>query len=186
MKATGKELVPKAGLGDWFDYGHGKRSGPAKFTPPELTAMATFYRCARIVADSAEVLGKDSDVATYRSLTEKIRVQFNRRFYVGNGQYRNNGSPQTANAMALVTGLCEAENEQAVLDAVIADLKKRDYQQTAGDVGFHYLVEALSRYNCNKTVYKILDRNAEGSYGFIIDRGWTSLPEAWDAIPVPP
>ena len=181
MKKSGKDLVPAAGLGDWYDYGHGKGSGPAKFTSPELTAMATFYRCAGIVADSAKVLEKEDDLRTYRKLADDIRVQFNRKFYVGDGEYRNHGSPQTANAMALVTGLCEAANEQAVLDAILKDLKKRNYQQTAGDVGFHYLVEALSRYNCNETVYKMLDRNTEGSYGFILDRGWTSLPEAWDA-----
>jgi len=181
MKSTGKDLVPKAGLGDWYDYGHGKGSGPAKFTPPELSAMATFYRCARIVADSAVVLGKEDDAGVYRKLTDEIRVQFNRKFYLGDGQYRNNGSPQTANAMALVAGLCEAENEQAVLDAIITDLKQRNYQQTAGDVGFHYLVEALGRYGQNSTLEKILNRRDEGSYGFIIDRGWTALPEAWDA-----
>jgi hypothetical protein len=181
MKNSGRNLVPKAGLGDWYDYGHGKGSGAAKFTPPALTAMATFYRCTRIVSETAALLGKSDEAETYRKLANDIRTAFNQTFYTGNGSYKNNGSPQTANAMALITGLCEPENEQTVVNAILEDLKKRNYQQTAGDVGFHYLVEALSRFGCHDAVYKILDRHDEGSYGFIMDRGWTALPEAWDA-----
>jgi alpha-L-rhamnosidase len=181
MKNTGENLVPKAGLGDWYDYGHGKGSGPAKFTAPELTAMATFYRCARIVASTAEVLGNNIEAESYRKLSDNIRTRFNEEFYQGNGEYKNNGSPQTANAMALITGLCEPENEEAVMQAIIADLKKRDYQQTAGDIGFHYLVEALGCFGHNDIVHKIANRREEGSYGHILDLGWNSLPEAWDA-----
>jgi len=181
MKNTSTDLVPKAGLGDWYDYGHGKGSGAAKFTPATLTAMATFYRCADIVSKTAAVLGDQKDAETYRKLAAEIRTKFNAKFYTGNGQYKNHGSCQTANAMALVTGLCEPENEQTVLAAILADLKKRGYQQTAGDVGFHYLVEALGRNSCDETVSKVLNRRDEGSYGFIIDRGWSALPEAWDA-----
>ena len=181
MKRTSTDLVPKPGLGDWYDYGHGKGNGPSKFTPSELSAMATFYRCADLVSKTAAVLGETEDAATYRALAAEIRTKFNQTYYTGNGQYQNNGSCQTANSMALVTGLCEPENEPAVLDAILADLKARGYQQTAGDVGFHYLMEALGRYGCSETVNKILSRRDEGSYGSIIDWGWTALPEAWNA-----
>jgi len=183
MKKTGKDLIPKAGLGDWYDYGHGKGSGKAKFTPPELTAMATFYRCAGIVSKTAKVLGEKDDAQVYQTLADDIRIKFNQTYYTGNSQYKNNGSPQTANAMALITGLCEQKNEQVVLDAILDDLKKRNYQQTAGDIGFHYLVETLGRYGHHEIVSRILNRHNIGSYGYIVDRGWTSLPEAWDANP---
>jgi len=181
MKRTSNGLVPKPGLGDWYDYGHGKGNGPSKFTPAELSAMATFYRCADIVSKTAAVLGEKEDAATYRQLAAEIRTKFNETFYDGNGQYKNHGSCQTANSMALVTGLCEPDHEKAVLEAVLADLKMRGYQQTAGDVGFHYLMEALGRYGCGEAVSKILNRRDEGSYGSIIDWGWTALPEAWNA-----
>ena len=181
MKNTSEDLVPKPGLGDWFDYGHGKNLGPSRFTPAKLTAMATFYRCTDIVAKSAEVLGEKDDSENYQNLADDIRSKFNQTYYLGNGQYHNKKSPQTANAMALVTGLCEPENEEAVLDAILADLEKRHYQQTAGDIGFHYLVEALSRNGRHDVLQKVLNRRDKGSYGFFVDKGWTSLPEAWDA-----
>ena len=83
--------------------------------------------------------------------------------------------------MALVIGLCEPEHKAAVLEAILSDLKARGYQQTAGDVGFHYLMEALGRFGCGEVIYQVLNRRDEGSYGFIVDRGWSALPEAWDA-----
>jgi alpha-L-rhamnosidase len=181
VKSTSTDLIPKAGLGDWYDYGHGQALGPSKFTPPELSATAIFHDCARRVADAAKVLGKDEDERAYRDLAGQIRVAFNKRFYEGNGRYKNNGSCQTANAMALVCGLVEPSQQVAVASAIVDDLKKRKYQQTSGDVGFHYLVRALTDFGHSDALFHILNRTELGSYTFLVNAGWTSLPEAWDA-----
>jgi hypothetical protein len=83
--------------------------------------------------------------------------------------------------MALVLGLVKPGCEQPVLESIISDLQKRDYQQTAGDVGYHYLVEALEGYGRSDIICRILNRYDIGSYGYIIKQGWTSMPEAWNA-----
>ena len=181
MHSTSTELVPKAGLGDWYDYGHGERPGPSKFTPPELSAMAIFHDCARRVADAANVIGKPDDERAYRDLAARIHGKFNARFYAGGGTYKNNGSCQTANSMALVCALVDESEQPAVADAIVKDLEKRDYQQTAGDVGFHYLVRALTDFGKSDALFRILNRDGLGSYAFLVNAGWTSLPEAWDA-----
>jgi hypothetical protein len=180
MRDTSRELVPVAGLGDWYDYGHGKGSGPARFTPPELTAMATFHRCARIVSDSADVLGRPADRKTFGDLADRIRDAFNRRF-LGPDGYTNRGSPQAAHAMALVCGLAPEDRRGALLDAVVRDLRGRGKQQTAGDIAFPYLLEALAAGGCSDVIFDIASRRDLGGYGYIVDAGWTALPEAWDA-----
>jgi hypothetical protein len=83
--------------------------------------------------------------------------------------------------MALVLSLTPPGKESAVLESIIADLKKRNYQHTTGDVGFYYLVQALSENNRSDVLYKNTNRDTVGSYGYIIKQGWTSMPEAWDA-----
>jgi hypothetical protein len=182
MRSTASaDLVPKAGLGDWYDYGHGQALGPSKFTPTELTAMAIFHDCTRKVSAAANVLGKEQDASSYTALADEIRKSFNAKFYTGNGIYKNNGSCQTANAMALVCGLVESANQSAVADAIVADLRARKYQQTAGDVGFHYLVRALTDFGKSDALFAILNRDELGSYAYLVNAGWTSLPEAWDA-----
>jgi hypothetical protein len=180
MRNTSTNLVPRAGLGDWYDYG-GETKGPSQFTPVELSAMATFFRCTRIVSDSAGLLGKTADQERYAELAGQIREAFNARYFDGKAEYRNTGSPQCANSMALVLGLVPPGREQAVLDRVIADLRQRGNQQTAGDIGFVYLLESLARNGRHDVIYDMTIRTNMGSYGFIVNNGWTAMPEAWDA-----
>jgi|GEM_PF-73400 len=181
MRDTSKDLVPAPGLGDWYDYGHDKPRGAAQFTPVELTAMATFFRCTRIVADVARVLDRKSDQATYEALTADIALAFNKRYFDGAGEYRNMGSPQTANSMALAVGLVPAGQEEAVLDRIVQDIRIRGNQQTSGDIGFWYLLQALAQHGRSDVIYDMIARTDMGSYGFIVRNGWTSMPEAWDA-----
>ncbi len=180
MRDTATDLVPRPGLGDWYDYG-GETKGASQFTPVELSAMATFYRCARIVADTAGLLGKNGDRDTFAQLANQIRDAFNARFFDGKGEYKNSGSPQCANSMALALGLAPPGQEQAVLDRIIADLRARGNQQTAGDIGFVYLIETLARFGRHDAICDMTVRTNMGSYGFIVNNGWTAMPEAWDA-----
>ncbi|MEN6426899.1 MAG: family 78 glycoside hydrolase catalytic domain, partial [Phycisphaerales bacterium] len=181
MRETSRDLVPAPGLGDWYDYGHDKPRGAAQFTPVELTAMATFFRCARIVADAARVLDRRDDQAAYEKLATDIAEAFNKRYFDGVDQYTNHGSPQTANSMALALGLAPTGLEQAVLERVIEDIHKRGNQQTSGDIGFWYLLQALAQQGRSDVIHDTTARTDIGSYGFIVRNGWTSMPEAWDA-----
>jgi len=181
MHTTSDNLIARPGLGDWFDYGHGKSLGASRYTPLTLTATATFYGCCRIVSDTAKVLGRTKDHRKYSSLCENIKTAFNDKFFNGKATYENYGSCQTANSMAIALGLVEENHKQAVLDSIISDLVKRNYQQTAGDIGYHFLIETLEDNGHSDIIYKIANRNDVGSYGYIINQGWTSMPEAWDA-----
>jgi hypothetical protein len=181
MDRTAKDGVPVPGLGDWYDYGHGKPVGASQFTPPELSAMATFHRCARVVAWAARELGKADDAVRYAALADSVASAFQRRWFDGVDAYRNQGSPQTANAMALVSGLVPEDRVGPVLEAVVRDLRGRGMQQTAGDVGHWYLLEALGRAGRSDLIHAMVTRTNLGSYGFIVRNGWTSMPEAWDA-----
>jgi len=181
MHQTSKDLIAMPGLGDWYDYGHKQSLGASRFTPAALTATATFYGCADIISKTAKLLGKSQDADKYSKLCLSINQKFNQQFWDGKSVYQNNGSPQTANSIALALGLVKPGNEQPVLEKIIADLEQRDYQQTAGDVGYHYLVEVLDEYDRSDVLYRILNRFDVGSYGYIIQQGWTSMPEAWDA-----
>jgi len=181
MRDTAEELVPRAGLGDWYDYGHGQPVGASRFTPVELSATATFYRCARVVADTARVLACNEDRRRYEELATDIARAFNARYFDGAAEYKNLGSPQTANSMALILGIVPAEREAAALQCVVQDIRRRGNQQTAGDIGFWYLLQTLAEYGRSDVIYDMAARTEMGSYGFIVRNGWTSMPEAWDA-----
>jgi hypothetical protein len=181
MHRTSANLVPKPGLGDWYDYGHGKPVGESQFTPTELSAMATFYRCAVIVVQAARQLGRSADQEHYGALAEDIGRRFHAQWFDGVAQYRNSGSPQCANSMALATGLVPPAHAAAVLQAVVEDVQRRGNQQTAGDIGHWYLLQALAGAGRHDVIHAMTLRTNLGSYGFIVNNGWTSMPEAWDA-----
>ena len=50
IRTEAKDGLAPGGLGDWYDYGHGKPPGQSRFTPTQLSATATWALCARAVA----------------------------------------------------------------------------------------------------------------------------------------
>ena len=65
---------------------------------------------------------------------------------------------------------------------IIADLEKRDWQQTPGDVGHVYFIRALAEAGRSDVLHRVYARDGLGSYGGILKKGLTSLPETWDAM----
>jgi alpha-L-rhamnosidase len=178
-----KDGIAPAGLGDWYDYGHGQPPGPSRFTPTELSATATWGLCAQTVSRAAEALGRAEDAKTYRELHARIAADFQRRFQdPATRKLRHNGSPQCANAMALCAGLVAPADRALLVEDIIADLEKRGWQQTPGDVGHVYFIRALAEAGRSDILHRVYSRTGLGSYGGILAKGLTSLPETWDAM----
>jgi hypothetical protein len=178
-----KDGIAPAGLGDWYDYGHGKPPGPSRFTPTELSATATWGLCAQAVSRAAEALGRAEDAKTYRELHARIAADFQRHFQDPvTRKLRHNGSPQCANAMALCAALVPPADRALLVEDIIADLEQRDWQQTPGDVGHVYFIRALAEAGRADILHRVYSRTGLGSYGGILAKGLTSLPETWDAM----
>jgi alpha-L-rhamnosidase len=178
-----KDGIAPGGLGDWYDYGHGQPPGESRFTPVELTATATWALCARAVARSAEALGKPETALQYRNLSARIAASFQRRFRdPRTHKLRHSGSPQCANAMAWCADLVPASERAALIEDMIADLEKRDWQQTPGDIGHVYFIRALAEAGRSDVLHRVYSRESKGSYGGILKKGLTSMPETWDAM----
>ena len=178
-----KDGVEPGGLGDWYDYGHGQPPGESRFTPTELSATATWGLCAGVVACAAEVLGRSEDARSYRELHARIAADFQRHFRdPTTRKLRHNGSPQCANAMALCADLVAPADRAVLVEDIIADLEKRGWQQTPGDVGHVYFIRALAEAGRSDVLHRVYSRTGLGSYGGILAKGLTSLPETWDAM----
>ena len=183
LETQSKDGLAPGGLGDWYDYGHGHAPGPSRFTPTQLSATATWALCAAAVSRAADVLGRPEDAKKYRALHARIAADFRRHFRdPANGTLRHLGSPQCANAMALCAGLVPKSERAALVGQTVADLEKRGWQQTPGDVGHVYLIRALAEAGRSDVLHKVYSRRGVGSYGGILSKGLTSLPETWDAM----
>jgi len=167
------------GLGDWYDLGP-KAPGPAQLTPMSLTATSIYYYDLKLLAQVAQILHKGQDASRFFDWSEKVKSAFNAKFLNTKTNVYSTGS-QTAMSMPLSFGLVDEKNKDQVLknlvDSIIADKKAL----TAGDIGFHYLVETLAKNGKSQLLFDMNARNDVPGYGFQLAKGATSLTESWAA-----
>jgi len=169
------------GLGDWYDIGPG-RPGESKLTSRGVTATAIYYLDLTVLKKVATLLGHEKDAQKYRDLAETVRKQFNARLFHADTSEYDTGS-QTANAMPLAVGLVSENRRAAVLENLVRDIRRHNNHVTAGDVGFHFVVQALTEGGRSDVLYDMLRRTDSPSYGYQLAQGATTLTEAWDTDP---
>jgi alpha-L-rhamnosidase len=169
------------GLGDWYDIGPGE-PGVSKLTTPGVTATAIYYQDLRVLEKTLALAQRGDESRAYAAKADAVRGDFNARFFDGANHRYDKGS-QTAQAMPLVVGLAPEDERMRVLDALIADIRGHDDHVTAGDIGFHYVVDALLDGGHSDVLYDMLERTDSPSYGYQLAQGATTLTEAWDANP---
>jgi hypothetical protein len=118
----------------------------------------------------------------YEREAAEVKTAFNARFFHADTNQYDTGS-QTANAMPLVVGLVPGDRRTAVLANLVAEIHAHGDHVTAGDVGFHYVVRALTDGGRSDVLYAMLTRTDKPSYGDQLARGATTLTEAWDTNP---
>lgn len=184
LSSQAADGIITSNLGDWYDYGHGKGDGPSQWTPNEVSATAIWALGARTVADAARVLKRDADARRYDALYRQIRADFQRHFYNDTTKtVRHSGSCQAGHSVALAAGLIPAKDRPAVLQGIIDDLERRGWQQTVGEVLQVFFVRALAEAGRNDILHRVYARRERGGYGYMVDQGFTTLPESWDARP---
>jgi hypothetical protein len=162
------------GLGDWS----GRGASPD--TPRARVATALYYGNAVVLARSAELLGDSAEAASNQRLAAGIRDAFNNAFFHPDTSQYGPGS-QCSNAIALVMGLVDPASRQAVLDNLVADLEKRQYTLTVGEVGLEYLFRALADGGRSDVIYAMNNQSDRPGYGYQLKMGATALCECWDA-----
>jgi hypothetical protein len=178
-KATGHML--SYGLGDWYDIGPGP-PGYSQLTGKELTATAIYYEDLTVLSKVAAILNRSQDAQSYATEAAQVRDAFNAKlFHPESGEY-DRGS-QTANAMPLALGMVPRGHERAVLQRLVDNIRSHDNHVTAGDIGFHYVVRALTDGGRSDVLFDMLSRTDSPSYGYQLARGATTLTEAWDTNP---
>lgn len=179
LESRAEDDVVSEGLGDWYDLGP-KKPGAAQLTPPPVTATAFYYYDAWILSQIATLLNQPDEAKDYSERAERIRASYNRHFYNRDKGSYATGS-QCANALPLVLSIAEPGERNAVCASLVRDVEARDYAMTAGDVGFRFLLQALTLGGRSDVIYKMINQDDKPGYGYQLKMGATSLCESWDA-----
>lgn len=87
---------------------------------------------------------------------------------------------QCCQAMPLALGLVPEDMKAKVLDVLIKDIEAHEYHLTTGIFGTKYLFEALSDAGRDDIAYKIANQKTFPGWGYMLERGATTLWEHWD------
>ena len=134
------------------------------------------------MAKIAEVVGKEKDADTFGKKAEEIRQSFLRHFYNKEEKYCGKNS-QGANAIALYTEMIPEEDRAAVLENMVKDIvEKNDYHLTTGNLCSRYILEVLFQNGYKDVAYAILTQTTYPSWGFMLERGATTIWERWEEV----
>lgn len=161
------------GLGDWV---FAKTN-----TPVEVTSTGYYYLDTKIVAQTAKILGKTEDFEKYSALAQKIRDDYNKALYKGDGVYSINS--QTSQSCAIHQGftltLPEAD-QKAVFERLVEDVEKADGHFDVGILGAKYILRTLSENGRTDLALQLMLQETKPAMSDWIKRGAGTLWEDWN------
>ncbi|ASA25778.1 family 78 glycoside hydrolase catalytic domain [Paenibacillus donghaensis] len=166
------------GLGDWYDIGPAG-PGHSQNTPVPFTETAIYYGLSVVMQKIAALLSEQADAQQYKQLTASIQAAFQQKYWDEQAISYATGS-DTALAMPIAIGLAPEEHHGVLIGKLVRQIAERGYQTTAGDVGYRYLLLALSRAGRSDVIYRMSQITDKPGYGYQIEHGATALTEAWD------
>lgn len=182
LASKAKDHQLSYGLGDWYDNGP-QRPGFAQLTPKGLTATAIYYYDLVLLAKLADLDLETDRAQEYRTLAAQVKEAFNKQYFDKDKKVYATGS-QTAMAMPLALGLVEEQYRREVFNNLADSIRKGGFKLTAGDIGFHFLVQALHEGGASELIYAMNNRDDVPGYGFQLAKGATALTESWAALEV--
>ena len=171
IRSQADDPILTVGLGDWSSVAP---------TSQSLISTAFYYHHADIVARLAETLGRHDDMHNYTALRTQIKEAFIQRFLKpGTGQIDSH--TQAAQAFALYYDLLPPGEKTAAIAVMVDDiLIKHKGHLTTGIFGTKYLLEVLTSIGRADVAYTIVNQKTYPGWGFMLERGATTLWEDWN------
>jgi alpha-L-rhamnosidase len=172
-------IRPFEGFGDWLAID----TSPAEIffspTPQDLIGTAYFAYDADLMANSAEVLGKEADAERYRMLAKNIKKAFCDEFVSPNGRIA--GDTQTAYLLALGFDLIPESMQGKVFENLMLALERRGWKLSTGFLGTPLLCPVLTKFGRTDIAYRMLLQQEFPSWLYSVLQGATTMWERWNS-----
>lgn len=147
-------------------------------TPKVLLATAYYAWTAKLMAQAAQALGLDDEVAHYRSLFEHVRKAFQRAYVSPDG--RVSGETQTGYLLALFAELLPDNLVAPALAHLIDNICARGHRLSTGFIGVRHLCPILTEHGHAELAHELATSEDYPSWGYSIQHGATTIWERWD------
>ena len=149
-------------------------------TEPPFLLTPLLHQCAGILSALADSLGRAADAARYQGVADAIRTAYRERL-LAPGPAPFDGLTQTGLAAALELGLLPAGERAAAEAALVRKTAgEKGPRLTTGIFGTRFLLNALSRAGRADLAYALVDRREFPGWGYMLERGATTLWEHWE------
>jgi alpha-L-rhamnosidase len=180
-KRAGADLdFPEGGFsfGDWLDTAAPPENPAAARTPWQCVATAYLARSARMVAQAAEVLGRDG--SRFADLAERAAGRFRAEYVTPTGRVAF--PSQTAYALALEFDLLTAEQREYAGRLLAEQVLKDGFHIASGFLGTPLVTDALTNAGELATAYELLLQRENPSWLYPVTMGATTIWERWDSM----
>lgn len=177
------DLVLKDNYGDWCVPPESLdmiwSNDPNRITDGGLLASAYFYYCLNLMKDYAQLLNKPGDIEEFNGIAEKVHTAFNMKFYdTSKKAYSNN--TVTANLLPLSFGMVPDQDKAAVFNNIRSRLKDFDDHVNSGIIGGMWLMRGLTDNGALDLAYKLATNRTYPSWGYMMEKGATTIWELWN------
>lgn len=146
--------------------------------PVELTGTAHYLQCARIMSTFASVMNDLENKQKYEQLAENLKNILKNRFWESTVKGKINR--QTLFATLLYHDIIPENDLDAARDSLLKALQNGPAGHfSSGIFGTKYALESLSEFISPNDVFRTVNSTTYPGWGFMIDRGATTIWETW-------
>ncbi len=146
--------------------------------PVQLTGTGHYLQCARIMKTFASVMGDEVNRMKYEKLANKLKNLIKVEFW--DQPVKEKINRQTLFSTLLYHGIIPTEEIDAAKDSLLMAVKNGPSGHfNTGIFGTKYVLETLAENSAPNTVYDIVNSTTYPGWGFMIDKGATSIWETW-------
>ncbi len=161
------------GLGDWASVG---RRYSKFLTPLEVSDSIIVMDMARKASEMFDAVGYTHQAVFAKSIYEDMRKTV-RRELLDKESCSLKGRTQTAQSMGLYHGIFEEDECKKAFDVLLELLRESNDSIDCGIYGLLTMFHVLSQYGEGELALKMITKDEYPSYGNLILRGETALPE---------
>jgi len=164
---------------DWLDPDAPPEDPAAAKADTGVVATACAYRSAVIVAETATLLGHETEAGEFRALAVRLQSAF-RKHYVKDGRIRSDCT--TVYSLAIVFGILNPSDEAAAGQRLAELAAAADYRISTGFAGTPFITDALARTGHVEDAYRLLLQTECPSWLYPVTMGATTVWERWDSM----
>lgn len=177
-------IMTKDNFGDWCmppeapELIHSK--DPSRITDAAVLGSTFYYYLSNLMARFATLTGNLQDAEDFQKQAVAVKEAFNKKYFNAEAGYYSNNTV-TANILSLRFGMVPEQHKEAVFHNIVEKtLKDFNGHISTGLVGVQQLMRGLSDYGRIDLAYKIATNRTYPSWGYMVDRGATTIWELWN------